>query len=64
MCRPFKELCVMHSNNKALLVTLIPLIKSTASKLHRTFNRVATQNTTLTFQKKCRSRSLQLFSFR
>uniref|UniRef100_A0A0E9UQJ9 Uncharacterized protein n=1 Tax=Anguilla anguilla TaxID=7936 RepID=A0A0E9UQJ9_ANGAN len=26
---------VMHSNDKALLVTLIPLIKSTVSKRHR-----------------------------
>uniref|UniRef100_A0A0E9TPN9 Uncharacterized protein n=1 Tax=Anguilla anguilla TaxID=7936 RepID=A0A0E9TPN9_ANGAN len=25
----------MHSNDKVLLVTLIPLTKSTASKLHR-----------------------------
>uniref|UniRef100_A0A0E9UYH2 Uncharacterized protein n=1 Tax=Anguilla anguilla TaxID=7936 RepID=A0A0E9UYH2_ANGAN len=56
----------MHSTYKALLVTLIPLIKSTTSKLHRRiscFNWVATQNTTLMFQNSC-NRLLQLFSFR
>uniref|UniRef100_A0A0E9VCA7 Uncharacterized protein n=1 Tax=Anguilla anguilla TaxID=7936 RepID=A0A0E9VCA7_ANGAN len=35
MCRLFKQLLVMHSNDEALLVTLIPLIESTASKLQR-----------------------------
>uniref|UniRef100_A0A0E9SWW4 Uncharacterized protein n=1 Tax=Anguilla anguilla TaxID=7936 RepID=A0A0E9SWW4_ANGAN len=35
MCRLFQELRVMHSNDKTLLVTFIPLIKSTDSKLHR-----------------------------
>uniref|UniRef100_A0A0E9XS61 Uncharacterized protein n=1 Tax=Anguilla anguilla TaxID=7936 RepID=A0A0E9XS61_ANGAN len=35
---------VMHSNDKALLLTLITLIKSTGSKLHRS-KPVAAQNT-------------------